>query len=141
MLPRALEGRAPWEQAEFIRKSLRDEVSAEGVEALRKHGAYGPLQQLFPAEAEAWAKQAGVKAEDCVAFKLERHGQLCEVVLIRGGGSLKSEVGGQKSETSDGFRIVRCNNVKQMALPSTNPLSSITDHGSRITNSTLAYRQ
>ena len=41
-----------------------------------------------------------MKVEDCVAFKMERAGIRAEVVLLREG------------ET---YRVVRCNNVKQMA--------------------------
>ncbi len=57
---------------EFLTKALRDEISAEGIGALKKDGAFGPLRKMFPTEAETWANQAGVKAEDCVAFKMER---------------------------------------------------------------------
>ena len=67
---------------------------------LQREGSFGLLRTLFPAEAEKWAKQAGVKPEDCVAFKMERTGVRAEVVLLREGQTL---------------RVVRCNNVKQMA--------------------------
>ena len=46
-----------------------------------KEGLFGPLQEMFPQEAAAWAAQAGVKVEDCVAFKLEQNGLRAEVVL------------------------------------------------------------
>jgi hypothetical protein len=96
----------PHEQTEFITKALRDELSAEGLEALRKGAQFGPLKELFPAEADAWASQAGVKAEDCVGLRMERNGIRAEVVLVRS----------PNHESRPPFRIVRCNNVKQMAL-------------------------
>ena len=99
-MPEALRSRTTSEQLEFIRKSLHDEISLEGFDVLKKHASYGPLKQLFPAEAAAWAKQAGVNPDDCVAFKLEQNGLKSEVVLVLENQSLK---------------IVRCNNVKQLA--------------------------
>ena len=99
-MPEALRSRTAPEQLEFIRKSLQDEISLEGFDVLKKHATYGPLNQLFPAEAAAWAKQAGVNPDDCVAFKLEQNGLKSEVVLVLENQSLK---------------IVRCNNVKQLA--------------------------
>ncbi len=100
--PPAMEGRTATEQAEFIRKALRDEVSAEGIAALRRIGTYGPLEIVFPEEGGAWAKQAGVDPSKCVAFRAERNGIRAEVVLFEDGSSR---------------RIVRINNVKQMAAP------------------------
>ena len=99
-LPQALLDRTPPEQVEFITKALRDEISPEGIIALKRNGAFGPLKQLFPTDAEAWAKQAGVSPAECVAFRLEKNGLLAEVVLH------------MQEKTC---RIVRCNNVKQMA--------------------------
>ena len=104
--PVAVQGRTAAEQAEFLSKALADEISAEGLAVLQREGAFGPLTNIFPAEAGKWAKQAGVTPEDCVAFKLERSGLRAEVVLAR-----DSALGGPHSV----FRIVRCNNVKQMA--------------------------
>lgn len=98
--PVALQSRTAAEQVEFVQKALRDEISLEGITALKREGAFGPLQKIFPAEAETWAKQAGVSPDECVAFKLEKNGLLTEVVL---------HVQGQT------YRIVRCNNVKQLA--------------------------
>ncbi len=101
VMPAGVRDRTSAEQFEFIRKSLQDEISPEGFEVLKKHASYGPLKLLFPSEAVAWTKQAGVKAEDCIAFRLERNGIRAEVVLVHEG-----EI----------FRVVRCNNVKQMAV-------------------------
>ena len=105
-LPPALRGRTSAEQVEFIRKALRDEISEGGVSALQRYGQFGPLKQLFPQQADAWATQAGVQVDDCVAFKLERNGQLAEVVLVRDSGLDGPPV----------LRVVRVNNVKQMAV-------------------------
>ena len=62
---------------------------------------FGGLSDVFPIEAAGWAEQAGVKPADCLGFKLERNGIRAEVVLVREGAS---------------YRVVRCNNVKQMAM-------------------------
>ena len=99
-IPAAIQGRTAPEQAQFLSKALADEISSEGLAVLQREGSFGLLRTLFPAEAEKWAKQAGVKPEDCVAFKMERTGVRAEVVLLREGRTL---------------RVVRCNNVKQMA--------------------------
>lgn len=101
VLPAALSGRTAAEQAEFLTKALRDEISSEGLAVLRKHGKFGRLPELFPAEAAAWAAQAGVNPEHCVAFRLDRDDLRVEVVLVRAG---------------DVYRVVRCNNVKQLAI-------------------------
>ena len=99
-LPQALQSRTAPEQVEFLRKALQDEISDEGVAALKSRGKFGPLNQVFPKEGEIWARQAGLKPEDCLAFKMERTGIRAEVVLVHEGQS---------------YRVVRCNNVKQMA--------------------------
>lgn len=73
-----------------------------GLAVLQREGEFGTLSDLFPAEASTWAEQAGVKPEDCVAFKLDNNGSRSEVVLVR---------------NNENFHIVRCNNVKQLAIP------------------------
>ncbi len=108
VVPAALQGRSAAEQSEFLAKALNDEISPEGLAVLRKHGAYGPLRKLFPNEAESWAKEAGVNPDACVAFKLERPGVRAEVVLVP-----DASLGTRPS--SPGFRVVRLNNVKQLA--------------------------
>lgn len=100
LMPVAVQSRTPAEQTEFLVKALGGEISPEGVTALKQHAEFGPLKSIFPNEASIWSSQAGANAEDCVAFKMERNGIRAEVVLVREGKS---------------FRIVRCNNVKQMA--------------------------
>ena len=103
VVPAAMQNRTSSEQAEFLAKALTDETSPDGLAALRRHGTFGTLRELFPAEAEAWASQAGVEVENCVAFKLEQPGLRTEVVLVK-----PLFPGGR-------YRIVRLNNVKQLA--------------------------
>ncbi len=110
VLPAAVQGRTAPEQTEFLVKALNDEVSPEGLAVLRKRGDYGPLRKLFPAEAETWAKQAGVNPEDCVAFKLDRNALRAEVVLVK-----PSTLNSQPSTGGAPYRILRLNNVKQLA--------------------------
>lgn len=110
LLPASLQSRTPAEQTEFIRKALADEISPAGLAVLRRECRFGPLKEIFPQEAQVWAKQAGVKAEDCVAFRLEQNGQRCEVVLVR-----PSSIRHPASSIQPTFRILRCNNVAQMA--------------------------
>ena len=99
-LPVAAAGRSPAEQQQWLVAALQDELSAEGLAELRRHAQFGPLAAVFPAEAQPWAEAARVRVEDCVAFRMERDGLRAEVVL---------------HQTPEGFRIVRCNNVRQMA--------------------------
>lgn len=98
--PSVIAGRTPVEHADFLHKTLHKERSADGLRLLKQHGHIGPLQKLVTAEAASRTGQAGVKPEDCVAFCLERDTITAEVVLVRAG---------------DTFRVVRCNNVKQLA--------------------------
>jgi hypothetical protein len=100
VLPQSLASHTPAEQTEFLKKALRDEISADGIAALNRKASFGLLRELFPQEAVAWTKQAGVNPDHCVAFKMERAGIRAEVVLVQEGNS---------------YRILRCNNVKQMA--------------------------
>lgn len=104
--PAAISGRTTAEQVEFLTKALRDEISPEGLAVLQQQGEFGPLEKLFPQEGAAWAGQASVELTNCVAFKLERDGTRAEVVLVQ-----NPEHGTRNSE----LRIVRCNNVKQLA--------------------------
>jgi hypothetical protein len=100
VLPQALASRTAAEQIQFLQKALRDEISPEGVAELKRRASFGPLKEVFPAEANRWATQAGVKPENCFAFKMERAGVKAEVVLVREGQNL---------------RVLRCNNVRAMA--------------------------
>ena len=99
-LPSSAAAKSPEEKTRWIADVLRDEVSAEGLAEIRRHARFGPLAEVFPAEAQRWADTAGVPVEDCVAFRMERDNIRAEVVLHK---------------SPSGFRIVRCNNVKQMA--------------------------
>ena len=102
-VPSAFRGRTRQEQADFVRKALREEVSPGGIAVLKKIGQYGPLKEVFPEEAERWAKQFGVNADDCVAFRASRGGVHAEVVLLK---------------KEDSCRVLRVNNVKQLAISS-----------------------
>lgn len=97
VMPRAIRDRTSSEQTEFITKTLRDEISPEGIAALRHDARFGSLQEIFPEEAKRWAEQAQVGVDECVAFRREQDGLRTEVVLVREGQS---------------FKILRCNNVK-----------------------------
>jgi hypothetical protein len=109
-LPRAIEHQTPGEQAEFITKALRDEVSRDGLAVLRRYGTYGTLKEIFPAEASSWASQAQVNPDECVAFKLERNGLRAEAVLVKVTDPLS-----KPSTRNTHYQIVRLNDVKQMA--------------------------
>jgi len=107
-LPVGLQSRTPQEQTEFVSKALAGEISSEGLAVLRRDGQFGPLKDVFPQEAEKWAGQAGVKPDDCVAFRFERNGARAEVVLVK-----RPEA----PNTPAAFRIIRCNDVSRMATP------------------------
>ena len=100
VLPRAFRGETTSEQSEFLVKALHDEISPDGVLALKHYATFGPLEKIFPDKAAAWCKQANVNPDSCVAFKMERAGIHAEVVMLHEGQT---------------YRVVRCNNVKQMA--------------------------
>ena len=99
-LPPAMRTKGDVEIQRQVLELLSDEISTDGVAALKKHGSFGALREIFPAEAAAWAAAFSVSADECVAFRMEKNGIRAEVVLL---------------QTADGFRILRCNNVKQMA--------------------------
>jgi hypothetical protein len=109
-LPQAMRERTPSEQVEFIRKALQDEITDEGVSVLQRNGQFGPLKSLFPQQAEVWAAQAGAQPADCVAFKLEQDGVCAEVVLAK-------QPALSTPPSALAYRIVRLNNVKQLAAP------------------------
>lgn len=100
LLPAAVRDMTRMEQQEFVAKALTDEISIGGVLALKRHAEFGALKSVFPDECANWCQQAGVNADACVAFKMERAGIRAEVLLVREGQT---------------YRLVRCNNVKQMA--------------------------
>lgn len=99
-IPAAIAGKPPAEQQRWLGEVLQDEISAEGLAALAGEGRFGPVTEVFPDEARGWADGASVPVEECVAFRMERDGIRAEVVLHR---------------TPAGLRVIRCNNVKQMA--------------------------
>jgi hypothetical protein len=100
VLPQAIKGQTVAEQTDFLVKALHDEISPEGILALKHHAEFGSLKTIFPNEAADWCSQAGVNADDCVAFKMERAGIQAEIVLVHEG---------------QNYRVVRCKDVKQMA--------------------------
>jgi hypothetical protein len=100
LIPVAIQSHTQSEQEQFLAKALADEISPAGVEALKGHAKFGPLKAIFPDEAPVWCSQAGVNADDCVAFKMERGGIRAEIVLVHEG---------------QNYRVVRCKDVKQMA--------------------------
>lgn len=99
-IPVAYRQRTDQEQEDFIRKALRDEISAEGLDVMREIGEFGPLREIFPAKAEDWTSPLGISPDDCVAFRATKGGVQAELVLF---------VAGEQP------RIVRCNNVRQLA--------------------------
>jgi hypothetical protein len=114
LLPIALRDRTPKEQAEFISKALKAEISSDGLRVLRKSAVFGSLTNLFPAESTHWAATAGVSPQDCVAFKVVHEGLQSEVVLFRPRADSKS------ARAISDFQVIRCNNVSQLAA-SQNP--------------------
>jgi hypothetical protein len=109
-IPTAVRTRTASEQAGFLTKALREEISPEGLRLLRQQGQSGALTNLFPDEAAGWAAQADVAAEQCVAFKAEKNGVRAEVVLSR-----SVVPTGKPGHTETVYRVVRGNNVKQLA--------------------------
>ena len=100
-MPAVYRQRTIQEQDDFIRKALKDEISEDGLRTLVEIGDYGQLREMFPAQAEAWTKPHGINPGECVAFRASRGNLHVELVL---------------HVTQSGYRIVRCNNVRQLAL-------------------------
>lgn len=99
-LPVSMGGKTSEEQERLMSDVLKAEVSQNGLLAINRHGRFGLLREVFPDEAEAWAKAFSVNADDCVAFSMQRNGLRAELVLWNNNGE---------------FRVLRCNNVRQMA--------------------------
>ncbi|MCB1208709.1 MAG: hypothetical protein KDK97_05260 [Verrucomicrobiales bacterium] len=72
---------------------------------LARDGKFGSLEALFPGEAKVWAGAYAVNVDECVAFKLQRGGLCAELVL--------------HGEPDSTYRILRCNDIRQLAEPST----------------------
>lgn len=100
-LPAVYDQRTTQEQDDFIRRALKDEISEDGLRVLVEIGEFGPLREMFPAEAEAWTKPHGINPGECVAFRASKDSLPAELVL---------------HVTQSGYRIVRCNNIRQLAL-------------------------
>ena len=101
ILPAAIASRTPQEQEDFVRKALRDEISEGGLAILVEEGTFGPLAEVFPEDFEKWATALNVDPTACVAFRLDKGAIRAELVLRKDGTY---------------YRIVRCNNVAQLAL-------------------------
>ncbi|MEI7731822.1 MAG: hypothetical protein WCO56_19780 [Verrucomicrobiota bacterium] len=100
--------RTPSEQSEFLRKALADEVTPEGIEKLKSQGQFGALTNLFPKEASGWAKQAGVRPEECLAWRRDDPtGFRAEVVVCT-----NAMFSPRPGMNINSYRIVRCNNVR-----------------------------
>ena len=99
-LPAPIAEKPVAEQARWLREMLADEISADGLAALARGARFGPLLDLFPEDGPRWAATVKVPPGECVAFRMEREGIRAEVVL---------------HQAPAGHRVIRCNNVKQMA--------------------------
>jgi hypothetical protein len=102
-LPPAALAKTPEELTQWLNDVMSDEISSAGLEELRRYARFGSLVELFPDEGRRWAESVHVSPEKCIAFRLERNGLRAEIVLY---------------ETRPGLRVIRCNNVRQMASPS-----------------------
>lgn len=100
VLPEAAKSKTQAEANQWLRDLLREELSSEGIQSLKRSAQFGPLPEIFPETASMWAKSAGYRPDECFAFRMDRDGVTAEVVFVPG---------------PQGFRISRCNNVKQMA--------------------------
>lgn len=100
ILPESAKSKPHAEANQWLREVLRDELSNDGIRELRRSARFGSLTTVFPERASTWAEAAGASPDDCYAFRMDRNGVTAEVVLVPG---------------PNGFRISRCNNVKQMA--------------------------
>jgi len=74
----------------------KQEISAAGVEILAERGRFGPLLEIVPDRAEAWAKKAGVDPAKCVALVHEG----AEVAVYAG---------------AEGLLLIRCDDVGKLA--------------------------
>lgn len=100
VLPAGLADHSVQEKSDFILRALRDEVSVEGLAVMRREATFGSLAKVFPEDAQIWSSSSGVRADDCVAFRLEKNGIRAEIALV----------------TNPTYRVIRVNNVRQMAL-------------------------
>lgn len=96
-LPAAFTHRTAVEQTQFLQKTLADEVTADGVRILVAQGKAGLLLDVFPDEGMRWADAAGVRPEQCVAFRSSADG--FERVLVL-------------ATNTAPWRIVRLDNVR-----------------------------
>lgn len=100
ILPETARNKSQAEADQWLRDVLRDEISKAGIRELKRSARFGSLTEIFPETATVWAEAAGRPPDECFAFRMERNGVTAEVVIV---------------PDANGFRISRCNNVKQMA--------------------------
>lgn len=100
--PQFLEGSTNPEIEQIMSKSLRNEISAEGIELLRRKGKFGPLSDICPDRGARWAQTAGVSIHECLAFRVENSGREALAVFWR---------------KSDELRLIRIDNVNHEKLP------------------------
>jgi hypothetical protein len=105
--PVSLSNRSSIERDSLLRDYLETEISPEGLDILTRHGAFGYLTELLPTEAESIADTARVDLTDCFAFKLQRTDRIAELVLHR--------------QIDGSFRVLRCNDIRQLAEPAPAP--------------------
>lgn len=97
----------PAERQRLVLDLLESEISPEGLVVLLEEGQFGKLRDVFPSQADAWTRPYAVSPEDCVAFRLQRDLLTAELVLLR---------------LADGsFRVLRCNDIRQLANPPSQP--------------------
>jgi len=95
--PATVRGRSRVEGDRLLLEILSGEVTAEGVELLRRRGQWGPLLDVFPEEAEKWTDPVGIDPALCVAFRLDGSESRAEVVMVN---------------QEDRMRVLRCNDVR-----------------------------
>ena len=104
--PDFLAAKSPDERDQLLLDLLASEISPGGLTILQESGQFGPLSEVFPAEADSWARAFSVSPDECVAFRMENGDNPAELVLHRG---------------ANGYRVLRCNNVRQLARPPPSP--------------------
>ncbi len=102
VVPGVCRNRTSQEQEDFLRKALKDEVSEDGLDVLASTGVFGPLREVFPEEAHEWTGPHGLDPAECVAFRATKGALRAELVL---------------HVAEDDYRVVRCNNIRQLAVP------------------------
>ena len=106
-LPPALEDKSPAERSLLTMDLLDTELSADGLRILLEQGAFGTLTKIFPEKAVEWTEPYRIPPDQCFAFKLTRNAVTAELGLHR--------------QPDGTFRVLRCNDIRQLALPPPSP--------------------